>query len=51
VTKHGIILLPCEVTAKSPYSPKEWRSIEKSASEEGKIFSNPEAAKRHLAGL
>ena len=51
VTKHGIILVPCEVTARSPYTPKEWKKIEKMASEEGKTFSSPEAAKKHLAGL
>ncbi len=51
VTKHGIVLVPCEVTARSPYSPKEWKKIEKLASEEGKTFLNPEAAKKHLANL
>ena len=51
VTKHGIILMPCEVTTKSPYSQKEWQKIEKLVSEKGKIFSSEEAAKKHLAGL
>ena len=51
VTKHGIILVPCEVTAQSPYSPREWRKIEKLASEEGNTFSSPDAGKKHLAGL
>jgi len=51
VTQHGIVLVPCEITARSPYSPKEWRKIEKLASEEGKRFSNPEDAKKYLAGL
>ena len=51
VTKHGIVLLPCEVTARSPYSLKEWKKIEKLASEEGKVFSSSDAAKKHLAGL
>lgn len=51
VTRHGIILLPCEVTVRSPYSPKEWKKIEKLASEEGKSFSSPEAAKKHLTSL
>lgn len=51
VTKHGIVLMPCEVTTRSPYTPKEWQKIEKLASEEGKTFSSPEAAKKHLAGL
>ena len=51
VTKYGIILVPCEVTTRSPYSPKEWKRIERLASEEGRSFSSPEAAKRHLASL
>lgn len=51
VTKYGIVLVPCEVTTRSPYSPKEWQKIEKLASEEGRAFSSSEAAKKHLAGL
>ena len=51
VTKHGIILLPCEVTARSPYSSKEWKKIEKLAAEEGQTFSNADSAKKHLANL
>ncbi len=51
VTKYGIILVPCEVTAHSPYSPKEWKKIEKLANEEGKTFSSPDAARKHLSAL
>jgi AbrB family looped-hinge helix DNA binding protein len=51
VTKYGIILVPCEVTTRSPYSRKEWKKIEKLASEEGKTFPSPNAAKKHLVGL
>lgn len=51
VTKDGIVLLPCEVTARSPYSPKEWKKIEKLASEKGKSFSDEDAAKKYLAHL
>jgi len=51
VTKEGIILMPCDVTARSPYSPKEWVKIAKLASEKGKTFSGEDAAKKHLAGL
>lgn len=51
VTKHGIILVPCEITARSPYSPREWKKIEKLATQGGKAFSSPEAVKKHLAGL
>ena len=48
VTKYGIILVPCEVTASSPYTPKEWKKIEKLAAERGKAFSSSDAAKKHL---
>ena len=51
VTRHGIVLVPCEVTARSPYTRREWKKIEKLASEEGKTFLSPDAAKKHLAGL
>ena len=44
VTKHGIVLVPCEVTTRSPYSPKEWQKIEKLAAEKGKIFSDENTA-------
>ena len=51
VTKHGIVLMPCEVTAHSPYSSKEWEKIEKLASEKGEIFSGEDSAKKHLRSL
>ena len=51
VTKYGIVLLPCEITAHSPYSAKEWEKIEKLTSEKGKTFSGADTAKKHLASL
>jgi AbrB family looped-hinge helix DNA binding protein len=51
LTKAGVVLMPCEVTAKSPYTAKEWEKIEKLAGKKGKIVSNADAAKKHLAGL
>ena len=51
VTKHGIVLVPCEVTTRSPYTTKEWQKIEKIASQEGKSFSDPDRAKKHLSEL
>ena len=51
VTKDGIILMPCGVTASSPYTSKEWKKIEKMASEKGEVFSDENSAKKHLAGL
>ena len=51
VTKNGIVLMPCEVTAHSPYSSKEWEKIEQMAAEKGKVSVNGDAAKKYLASL
>ncbi len=48
ITKEGIVLVPCQVTAKSPYTAKEWQKIEKLASEKGKAFNSTQRAKDHL---
>lgn len=51
VNKDGVLLMPCEVKTTSPYTAKEWAKIEKLASEKGKVFTNTDAAKDHLASL
>ena len=51
VSKEGIVLLPCEVTAKSPYTTKEWAKIEKLASVGSKVYHSPQSAKRHVEAL
>ncbi len=51
ITKDGVVLVPCEISAKSPYTSKEWAKIEKLASEKGKRFSNTKAAKAYLKNL
>lgn len=51
LTKEGVVLLPCKVTAQSPYSSKEWAKIERLASEKGKVYASAEAAKKHLKAL
>lgn len=51
LTKDGVMLMPCEVTAKSPYTPKEWAKIEKLAAEKGKVLPNTDAAKAHIDAL
>ena len=51
VTKDGVLLMPCEVTVRSPYTAGEWQKIEKLASAKGKEFSSVDAAKKHLASL
>ena len=51
LTKDGVVLLPCKVTAHSPYTAKEWAKIEKLASEKGKGPQAADAAKKHITSL
>lgn len=51
VSKEGVILLPCKVTAESPYTPSEWVKIEKLASAKGKIYKSVKKAKKHIEAL
>lgn len=51
LAKEGIMLVPCQITARSPYTPKEWEKIEKLASVKGKIFTSADSAKEHLKSL
>ncbi len=49
--KEGVVLMPCEVTVRSPYTPKEWDQINKLAAQKRKAFVTPEAAKEQLSKL
>lgn len=51
LTKEGVVLLPCKVTAHSPYTAKEWAKIEKLASEKSKSPQAADAAKKHILSL
>ena len=51
LSKEGIILVPCKVTAESPYTTQEWKKIEKLASAKGKIYKDATSAKKHIAAL
>ena len=51
ITKDGVVLVPCKITAKSPYSAKEWAKIEKLTGEKGKRVSGAETAKNYLKTL
>jgi len=51
VTKDGIVLVPCEVTAKSPYTTKEWTKIEHMVAEKGATFGSAGKAKKFLDDL
>ncbi len=51
LSKDGVVLLPCKITAESPYSQNEWEKIEKFASIEGKIHKDEKKAKNHIPNL
>jgi AbrB family looped-hinge helix DNA binding protein len=51
VSKEGILLLPCKVTAESPYTPNEWAKIEKLAYLKGKIYKSAKRVKKHIEAL
>jgi len=51
LSEQGIILLPCKVTAESPYSPSEWKKIEKLATAKGKVYKSVKKAKKHIEAL
>ena len=51
LSKEGVVLLPCKITAESPYTSSEWAKIEKLASGKGKIFKTAKRAKKHIEAL
>jgi len=51
LSKEGIILLPCKITAESPYSAQEWAKIEKLASVKGKVYKSSKRTKKYLEAL
>ncbi|MBI4846163.1 MAG: AbrB/MazE/SpoVT family DNA-binding domain-containing protein [Candidatus Omnitrophica bacterium] len=51
VSKEGVLLLPCKVTAESPYTSSEWAKIEKLASRKGRVCKSVKKAKKHIEAL
>lgn len=51
LSKEGIILLPCKITAELPYSAQEWAKIEKLASVKGKVSKSVKRVKKHIQAL
>lgn len=51
VSKEGVILLPCKVSAESPYTLSEWAKIEKLACAKGKLYKSARKAKEHIEVL
>ena len=51
ISKEGIVLMPCETTAQSPYTTQEWKKIEKLAAAQGVAYSTTGDAKSHIKSL
>ncbi|NOR14019.1 MAG: AbrB/MazE/SpoVT family DNA-binding domain-containing protein [Candidatus Aminicenantes bacterium] len=51
VTERGVVLSPCEIVEKSPYTAKEWRQIERLVAEKGKVYKTSGAAKKYVESL
>ena len=51
LSKEGVVLLPCRITAESPYTPKEWHKIEKIVASKGAIYKTSKEAKKHIEAL
>jgi len=51
LSKEGIILLPCKITAELPYSAQEWAKIEKLSASKGKVYKSAKKAKAYIQSL
>ncbi len=51
LSKQGVILFPCKITAESPYTSREWAKIEKLAVAKGKVYKSAKEAKRYIESL
>lgn len=51
LSKEGVVLLPCKITAESPYTSAEWAKIEKLAFAKGKVYKSTKRAKKHIEAL
>jgi AbrB family looped-hinge helix DNA binding protein len=51
LSRQGVTLLPCKVTVESPYTPEEWKKIERLASVKGRVYRSDKEAKKHIEAL
>ena len=51
VTDKGVILSPCEIIEKPPYTASEWKKIERIVAEKGARYKTSRAAKKHVESL
>ena len=51
LSKDGVVLLPCKITVESPYTPQEWKKIERLSTEKGRSYPSSKGAKSHVQNL
>jgi AbrB family looped-hinge helix DNA binding protein len=51
MTENGVLLSPCEVREKPPYTAREWKKIEQLVAEKGKGYSDARSARKHIEAL
>ena len=51
LSRDGVVLMPCKVTAEAPYTPGEWAKIRKLTAQPGKAYNTAKKAKKHIEAL
>ena len=51
LSKEGVMILPCTITAESPHTRQEWEKIHKLTAEKGKVYKTLKGAKKFLENL
>ena len=51
VSRNGVMLTPCTITAQSPYTPQEWEKIKKLTAVKGKTFKTAQEAVKYVNNL
>lgn len=51
LTEKGILLVPCEIKEKDPYTREEWGKIQRLVAEGGAAYGTSRAARKHLKSL
>lgn len=51
LTGKAVVLAPCEIQERSPYTTDEWERIEQLVAEKGMVYKTATAAKKHLKSL
>ena len=51
LTERAVVLSPCEIQERLPYTADEWEKIEQLVAEKGKVYRTAAAARKYLKSL